>query len=83
MQSGIAVLFLGKDVVTNVSALPPVNLAVHDLKRSMNSVGKPGFQFNPQFTYEKAIFGLANPEPGSFKHIHPGYWIVLQAEGEQ
>jgi hypothetical protein len=47
--TGIAALFLATDV-----ALPPVNLAVRDLKRSMASFGKLGFQFNPQFTDEEA-----------------------------
>jgi predicted lactoylglutathione lyase len=31
-----------------------VNLAVRDLKRSMEFFGKLGFQFNPQFTDDKA-----------------------------
>jgi uncharacterized protein len=31
-----------------------VNLAVQDLKRSMDFFGKLGFQFNPRFTDDKA-----------------------------
>ena len=39
---------------TNDSRKIFVNLAVHDLKRSMDFFGKLGFQFNPQFTDDKA-----------------------------
>lgn len=37
-----------------------VNLAVRDLKQSMDFFGKLGFQFNPQFTDENAACMIVN-----------------------
>ena len=39
-----------------------VNLAVQDLKRSMDFFGKLGFQFNPQFTDDKAACMIVNDD---------------------
>ena len=39
-----------------------VNLAVQDLKRSMDFFGGLGFQFNPQFTDDKAACMVVNDE---------------------
>src|SRR4030095_3667067 len=39
-----------------------VNLAVQDLKRSMDFFGELGFQFNPQFTDDKAACMVVNDE---------------------
>ena len=45
---------------TNKSRQIFVNLAVQDLKRSMDFFGKLGFQFNPQFTDDKAACMIVN-----------------------
>src|SRR5215471_13137208 len=47
-------------MLTNNSRKIFVNLAVHDLKRSMEFFGKLGFQFNPQFTDDKAACMIVN-----------------------
>src|ERR1700686_235306 len=39
-----------------------VNLAVRDLKRSMEFFGRLGFEFNKQFTDDKAACMVANDE---------------------
>jgi len=39
-----------------------VNLAVPDLKRSMEFFGKLGFEFNPKFTDDKAACMIVNDE---------------------
>ena len=39
-----------------------VNLAVRELKQSMEFFGKLGFQFNPQFTDDKAACMIVNEE---------------------
>jgi predicted lactoylglutathione lyase len=39
-----------------------VNLAVRDLKKSMDFFSKLGFSFNPQFTDEKAACMIVSPE---------------------
>ena len=45
---------------TNNSRQIFVNLPVQDLKRSMDFFGKLGFQFNPQFTDDKAASMIVN-----------------------
>ena len=45
---------------TNNSRQIFVNLAVQDQKRSMDFFGKLGFQFNPQFTDDKAACMIVN-----------------------
>jgi uncharacterized protein len=45
---------------TNNSRKIFVNLAVQDLKRSMDFFGKLGFQFNPKFTDDKAACMIVN-----------------------
>ena len=45
---------------TNNSRQIFVNLAVQDLKRSIDFFDKLGFQFNPQFTDEKAASMMVN-----------------------
>src|SRR5215472_9868270 len=47
---------------TNNSRKIFVNLAVHDLKRSMDFFGRLGFQFNPQFTDDKAACMVVNDD---------------------
>jgi uncharacterized protein len=47
---------------TNNSRKMFVNLAVHDLKRSMDFFGRLGFQFNPQFTDDKAACMVVNDD---------------------
>ncbi len=57
-----------------------VNLAVGDLKRSMEFFGKLGFQFNPQFTDDKAACMIISDEAYVMLLIEPFFKTFTKRE---
>src|SRR5215470_6229640 len=65
---------------TNNSRKIFVNLAVHDLKRSMDFFGRLGFQFNPQFTDDKAACMVVNDDASVMLRSEPFFKTFTKRE---
>src|SRR4051812_38036667 len=57
-----------------------VNLAVRDVKKSMEFFSRLGFEFNPQFTHDKAACMIVSDEAYSMLLLEPFFKTFTKRE---